>query len=179
MLCEDLIFGLVAIYAVPSSKTQSWWQYPFNVPYGAELATITPAQLGFESVERMMAAVRPLATLLTNVEGHDTEGVKVEIFTEEKMSLQCKQKLVAAGLQWTNTVKATAIQPDNAYARAIASLIGEPHDLFLVGDGGQLFAVRSVENAYECQATKKLSEKAWTQEVQFTLVNCHGAQEVG
>lgn len=178
MQCDDLFFGLVAIYAVPSAETEGWYQYPWNVPYHPELTSITPAQMGFASWQSLMAAVKAKALLLTNVPDEGDGGARITAFAEEKMSLQSKHKRSVAGISWTNTIKATAIQPDIATSQALAALVTAPHDLYCVGDGGQIFVVRAVAEAYECAVTKKASESSLNQEVQFSLVNCHGVQEV-
>lgn len=178
MQCDDLIFGLVAIYAVPQSKSKGWWQYPWNVPYSPDVASITPAQLGHSTAAALITDLKKEGVLLTNQPDNGDGGAKVVIYCDEKMSLQCKHKRVAAGIQWTNTVKATAIQPYTELASTFASFVTEPHDLFCVGDNGLIFCVRAVEEAYEGSVTKKASENGWTQDVQFQLLNCHAAQEL-
>lgn len=179
MNCQEQIFNLFAIYAVPKSISRQWLDYPWNVPYGPEVSSVTLAQLGFSAeggtsaFDRFMSALRPLVCL-TSYDGSANNPQRV-IFCDESMTASAKPKRQAAGLMWDNAIKCTAIHPTRADVSDLVTLMRDPHDLVLVSAENDFFLLRTPDDGYLCEQTPNLSN-SWRHDISWTVRNCHGLQ---
>ena len=181
MNCQELYFNLLAIYVVPKSETDKWVDYPWNVPYSPEVATLTLAQMGFADKDGKSGFTRWMETLntfhrFTSYDG-STGNMDLVTYCDEQMTASAKPKTQTAGTMWENTLKCTAIHPTRDDQTLMARLMKEPHDLVLVSAEQDFFLLRTPVEGYQMESAPSLGT-GWRHEVQFSLKNCHGMQHI-
>lgn len=179
MNCQELIFNLFAIYVVPKSVSDQWVSYPWNVPFGEQVSTLTLAQMGYTSEAGKTGFSRFIEALsgMKRFTSYDcgASNPNLVIYCDESMSASAKPKTQTAGILWDNSVKCTAIHPQKQDLSVMAQLMKEPVDLVLVSDENDFFLLRTPEEGYKCEVTQQLGN-SWRHDVQFTIQNCHGMQ---
>lgn len=173
MNCQELFFNLLCIYVVPKSESESWVNYPWNVPYDEHTVSLSLSQMGMSSFDALMDKLNECKRF-TSYDGAIGDATNV-IYCDEKMTASAKPKTQTAGIQWDIDVKCTAIHPTRDDIAVMARLINEPHDLVLVSDNNDFFLCRIPAEGYQCSAGQSLGT-GWRNDVQFAVKNCHGLQ---
>ena len=180
--CQELLFNLVSVYALPQDKTASWYSYPWNVPFGPSVASLQLDNMGFtqqtDALRRaaFLTYLRTYGLHLTSYPQSGDPDTRT-VYCDE--SLQCKstQSEGVAGVSFANSVKCNALHLSPDHKGVVATLVATPHDLVLVSDSGELFVVRAAENGYRCRINDSVSAM-WNSSIEFELQNCHGVQQI-
>lgn len=180
--CQELLFNLVSVYALPQDKTASWFAYPWNVPFGPSVTSIKLTDMGFNQqtdAQRraaFMSNLRQNALHLTSYPQTGDPDART-VYCDESLQCRSTQSEGVAGISFTNSVKCNALHLSIDHRAAAAAPVAAPHDLVLVSDSGELFVLRASENGYRCRIGENVSA-TWNSSIEFELQNCHGVQQI-